>query len=125
MKTQITNCKKNIMGTVSFDGLFTGMRKAQDFIVYPMQDSGTIISIQSDHRFGRLDLETGRGILSANRAQYANSMHLAACVATKTAVAITLDAEELQTLRGWVKSTGGIHVGTSFVKCDNTGALAL
>lgn len=125
MKTQITNCKKNIMGTVSFDGLFTGMRKAQDFVVYPMQDSGTVISIQSDHRFGRVDLATGRGILSANRAQYANSMFLSMCVATKTAVAITLEAEELQTLRGWIKSTGGTLVGASFVKCDNTGALAL
>jgi hypothetical protein len=52
-------------------------------------------------------------------------MHLAACIATKTAVAITLDAEELQTLRGWIKSTGGTLVGASFVKCENIGALAL
>lgn len=121
----ITNCKRNCMGTVSFDGKFPGMRKPQDFIVYPMQDSGEIITIQSDHRFGSIDLATGKGILSANRAQYANSIWLAICRATKTAIAIELAAEDLQTLRGWIKSTGGTEVGTAGVVCDNTGALAL
>ena len=29
----ITGIKKNIMGTVSFQGKFTGMRKAAEFIV--------------------------------------------------------------------------------------------
>jgi len=125
MKTQITNCHRNIMGTVSFDGLFAGMRKAADFIVYPMQDSGERISIQSDHRFGQLNLETGLLILSANRAQYANALWLGLCCRNGTAKRETLAAEDLQTLRGWIKSTGGVEVGGSFVKCDNTGALAL
>ena len=125
MTTQITNCKKNIMGTISFDGKFQGMRKPQDFIVYPMQDSGTEIRIQSEHRFGRMDLETGKGIMSANRAQYANSQWLSYCQATKTSIEFTLEHEELQVLRQWIKSTGGVLVGQSFVKCENIGALAL
>ena|ERR1035437_6924905 len=124
-RNKITNCQKNNMGTVSFDGQFTGMRKAQDFIVYPMQDAGTVIRIQSDKRFGALDIETGRGILSASRAQYANSVWLQMSVANKTAVAIELPAEELQTLRGWIKSTGGLLVGESFIKCENLGALSI
>lgn len=122
---KISNCKRGIMGTVEFDGQFTGMRKAQDFVVYPMQDSGNIISIQSDHRFGRIDLATGKGTLSANRAQYANSIWLAVCMAQKGAVDIDLAHEDLQTLRGWIKSSGGICIGSSFIKCDNTGAIAL
>ncbi len=113
------------MGTVSFLGQFQGMRKPQDFIVYPMQDSGTEIMVQSDHRFGMIDLETGKGVMSANRAQYANSLFLSLCIANRTAIAFTLEGEDLQNLRTWIKSTGGVEVGSSFVKSDNTGALAL
>ncbi len=43
----------------------------------------------------------------------------------KEAEAIELTVEDLQTLRGWVKFTAGTEVGLSFVKSDNTGALAL
>lgn len=121
----IRNCKRNIMGTVSFDGQFPGMRKPQDFIVYPMQDSGENITIQSDHRFGQIDLGTGEGIISANRPQYANAPWLGLCVINKTATTFQLDVEDRQTLRQWVKSTGGVEVGSSFVHCDNTGALSL
>jgi hypothetical protein len=122
---QIQNCHRNIMGTVSFDGRFQGMRKPQDFIVYPMQDSGEEIAIQSEHRFGKLDLATGRGILSANRQQYANGMWLSLCVARNTAVRIELATEERETLRQWIKSSGGVEVGVSIVKSCNIGALAL
>jgi hypothetical protein len=121
----ITNCHKNIMGTVSFDGRFAGMNKSQDFIVYPMQESGEIITIQSDHRFGRIDLATGKGLISAHRAQYANSVWLALCACSGNTRDIELSAEDLQTLRQWIKSTGGIEVGSSIVKSDNTGAMAL
>lgn len=121
----ISNCRKGIMGTVEFDGKFPSMRKTQDFIVYPMQESGSVITIQSEHRFGQIDLETGRGIISANRGQYANSLWLALCKMQKTAVEFTLVAEDAQTLRQWVKSTGGLAVGRSIVISDNTGAMAL
>lgn len=113
------------MGTVSFDGQFPGMRKPQDFIVYPMQSSGAQITIQSDHRFGQIDLDTGEGIISANRGQYANAPWLGYCVLNKTAVTFTLQTEDREILRQWIKSTGGVEVGQSFVKCDNTGAIAL
>jgi hypothetical protein len=125
---KITNCKKNCMGTISFDGLFKGMRKPQDFIVYPMQDSGENIAIQSDHRFGKIDLATGAGVLSENRAQYANHPWFQLCLLRGTAVQIQLAAEDLQTLRGWIKSTGGPMVGGNNalrIFCDNTGAMAL
>lgn len=76
MNPQITNCHRNIMGTVSFDGRFPGMRKAEDFIVYPMHDSGVEILIQSDHRFGRINLDTGRGIVSARHCAVASGWPL-------------------------------------------------
>ena len=125
MKTTLSNCRKNTMGTLSFDGQFPGMNKPQDFIVYPMQESSQEIRIQSDHRFGTVNLETGAGIISANRAQYANGMWLSLCMLRGTAKPFTLSIEDTQTLRQWVKSTGGVLVGSAHVFSDNTGAMAL
>lgn len=124
-KLQVSNCHRNIMGTVSFMGRFPGMRKEQDFIVYPMRDSGPEIRIQSDNYFGRLNLDTGSGILSARRAQYANNLWLDICIMRGKSSNLSLAQEELQTLRQWVKSSGGLLVGESFIKTDNTGAMAL
>lgn len=121
----ITNCHKNIMGTVSFDGKFAGMRKAQDFIVYPMQDSGPLIKIQSKNRMGQVNLDTGELVLSPATTGHAGFLWLQISVARKTATAETLPAEELQILRQWIKSTGGLLVGESFVKSENIGAMAL
>lgn len=109
------------MGTVSFDGKFTGMRKAQDFIVYPMQDSGTIIKIQSDTRIGQIDLFNGLVTMSQPHAGGAYNVHLA----MDKPVFSMISKEDCMTIRGWIKSTGGIEVGSSIVKSDNTGAIAL
>ena len=117
----ITGIKKNIMGTVSFQGKFTGMRKAAEFIVYPMQDSGTVITIESDTRIGRLDLFNGLVRMSQPHSGGAYFIHLSMDKPVFTMVS----KEDCQTLRGWVKATGGLEVGESIVKCDNTGAMAL
>lgn len=123
--TALSNFTVNILGTVSFDGKFKGMRKAQNFIVYPMQDSGTVIHIQSDNRFGVLDIASGKGVLSANRQQYANHAWLSYCLANKTASVFQLDPEDLTTLKNWIKSTGGVLVGNSMVKSENIGAISI
>lgn len=114
-----------MMGTLSFDGRFGRMRKAEDFIVYPMHDSSSEIRIQSDHRFGCINLDSGRGVLSARRADYANSLWLDLCIIRRTAESIQLADEEREMLRQWVKSTGGLLVGGPLCKTDNTGAMAL
>jgi hypothetical protein len=121
----IENCKKNIMGTVSFDGRFQGMRKAQDFIVYPLEKSGPVIRVQSESRFGQINLDTGEVVMSAATTRHPNSSWLAQCVYNRTATVETLPAEETATLRQAVKATGGLLVGESFVKSDNMGAMAL
>lgn len=120
----ITNCKRNCLGTVSFDGQFQGMRKPQNFIVYPMQDSGEIITIQSGARIGQLDLATGKLRMSQSHASGAYFLHLQLDRLNRE----TLPAEDVQTLRQWVKSTGGPMVGGNNalrIYSDNTGALAL
>lgn len=112
------------MGTVSFDGKFGNMRKAQDFIVYPKDESGPFVTVQSDQRFGRLNLDTGELILSENRRQYANSITLALSIRNRTELRETVPMDELQTLRGWIKSTAGLAVGSCVIS-DNTGAMEL
>lgn len=121
MKTTVTNCKKNIMGTVSFYGQFNGMRKAADFIVYPMQDSGEIIKIQSNTRIGTINLFDGLVTMSQAHSGGAYFLHLQ----LDKPVFSMLAKEDCQTLRQWVKSTGGLAVGESIVLSDNTGAIAL
>ena len=52
-KQILSNFRKNFAGTASFDGQFEGMRKPQDFVVYPMKTGDVEIQIQSDNRFGK------------------------------------------------------------------------
>lgn len=121
----ITNCHKNIMGTISFDGKFPSMRKAQDFIVYPMQDSGVEIRIQSENRFGRVNLDTGEAVISDSKANYANDVWLTVCILKGTSRRFQIEQEELMVLRQWIKSTGAVETGSSVMKLDNTGAIFL
>lgn len=103
----IHKIKIGIMGTVEFHGNFTGMRKEQDFIVYPMHEPSTIIKVQSDTRVARICLDTG-----------------AVCISGKPTETLT-DAERVE-LREWVRKSGSKDlVGSTFVKSDNSGALAL
>lgn len=113
------------MGTISFDGKFPSMRKAQDFIVYPMQDSGVEIRIQSENRFGRVNLDTGEAVISDSKANYANDVWLTVCILKGTSRRFQIEQEELMVLRQWIKSTGAVETGSSVMKLDNTGAIFL
>jgi len=118
----ITNLHRNIMGTTSFDGKFQGMRKAQDFIVYPLAAGETTICIQSDTRYGRLDLTTGNLEMSKSHANGAGSM----AFALDTRVKETVSSEELTSLRDFIRSTGSKElVGSSMVLSNNEGALTV
>jgi len=61
MDEKITKIEKNCMGTLSIDAKFKGMRKVQDFILYPIPEGATIekVKIQSDTRIGYINLENG------------------------------------------------------------------
>lgn len=51
------------------------MKKAQDFTLYPYS-GGDIIFLQSDKRFAKFNLITGKGIINATNRNYANSIYL-------------------------------------------------
>jgi len=114
----ISNIRKNRMGTVSFDGKFDGMRKAQDFIVYPMKEAQAVAQVQSDTRIGRVDLETGAVLMSPPRDGGSYSVHLAL-----GKLAGKLTAEELLLLKAQIFATAHGMAGTNgIVYCDNSGA---
>ncbi len=124
--TALSSFRRNILGTLDFTAKFGKMRKASEFCVYPMQDSGETIRIQSDNRFGQIDLSTGAGIISANSGgAHAGGAWLTLCQIRGTAERFQLSESDRAALREQVKGTGGVLVGDSFVKCENIGALAL
>lgn len=118
----ITNIHKNCMGTVSFDGKFAGMRKTQDFIVYPMHEGDTAGSakVQSDTRIGAINLSTGAVSMSASRAGGAYFVHLAFAKPSGC-----LDAETLLLLKAAIFSTASGKAGSNsiHVYTDNSAAI--
>lgn len=116
----IANIHKNRMGTVSFDGKFDGMRKPQDFIVYPFHagNQTTAAKVQSDTRIGLIDLDTGEVIMSPSRAGGSYGVHLALAKP-----AGKLSAETLFTLKSAIFATASGKAGTHRVVTDNSGAI--
>jgi hypothetical protein len=110
------------MGTTSFDLKVKGMRKPQDFIVYPITEKTDKIRIQSDKKFGEIHLPTGKGILSKSGN---TSWHLASDMMNRNVNTFELSEAELQEFINQIKSTSGKSVGSSFVKSDNSGARLL
>lgn len=114
----ISNLRKNRMGTVSFDGKFVGMRKAQDFIVYPMKGAETHATVQSDTRIGEIDLTYGVVKMSPPRQGGSYGVHLAFAREQGQ-----LTAEELLLFKAHIFATAHGMAGTNgIVYCDNSGA---
>lgn len=74
-KVEIKNIKKNILGTISFDMKIKGMRKFQEFSVYPINKDTKILTVQSDTRISKLSLE-GKGLMSKSHQNGAYFVHL-------------------------------------------------
>lgn len=113
----ISNIRKNIMGTVSFAGLFKGMRKAQDFIVYPMDRQGqsNAAEIQSKNRAGYIRLEDGAVFIATGKYNFAQS---------KVEINSVLTAEDLFKLKAAIFATASGKAGTNgVVYCDNSAAI--
>ena len=110
----ISNIHKNILGTVSFDGKFNGMRKAQDFIVYPMPagDAAAQARIQSGKRSGFISLVSGAVTL------YPQKYFMGALVQVGA-----LNQEELFLFKAQIFSTASGKAGTHHVYTDNSAAL--
>lgn len=114
----ISSYRKNCMGTISFMAKFSGMRKPQEFIVYPLPDAAQEIKIQSDTRIGKINLESGNITLSPPRAGGSYNIHL--MLATDVG---TLSGEELLLLKSNLFSTASGSAGSRGVTVDNKGAL--
>jgi hypothetical protein len=63
------------MNFVNVELKLNGMRKSQNFVLYPCLETDTTISIQSDNRFCLIDLDTGR-IVQSQPKNYATSISL-------------------------------------------------
>ena len=103
----IANIHKNIMGTTSFTGKLGKMRKAQSFVVYPIHSdmNGETITIQSEHRYGIIKVETGFTLMSANHAQYANTTALQMDLINGKAERFTIDKADLEPLLAFIRDT--------------------
>ena len=118
---KISNIKKGIMGTINFEAKFNGMRKPQEFVVYPLAkaDLADRIKVQSDIRIGWIDLLGGRVLMSPSVAGGAYNPHLALAREIDT-----LDGEELLLLKANIMGTAHKHAGlkeNGFIQTDNSG----
>ena len=121
---KIVEIKKNCLGTLSLDAKFNGMRKVQDFIVYPMHEGNETdkIKIQSDTRIGYIDLSTGSVSLCPPQPNGAYFMHL---VFAKEVDKLSMS--ELAGLKFRLVQTAGKEVGNNGMNIvtDNSGAEAV
>ena len=121
----ISNLHRNSLGTTSFDGKFSKMRKASDFIVYPLgEGEHNTIAIQSNSRFGRIEIATGKLVLSASHT-FANSVTLIMDTLNGKATTETLPQGDLDTLLGHIRGTASPMAGGNNVMriyCENSGA---
>lgn len=119
--------EKNCLGTMSFNLKLGKMRKSEEFTTYPIQsgDSGDVLKLQSGHRWAELETKTGRVVMSARRAQYANSMWLLMCKLNGTAETDLATSEQLETMLNAVRSTASPMAGGNNILsmyCDNSNA---
>ena len=122
----ISNFRKNIMGTTSFDGKFPSMRKVSDFIVYPISESNAkTILCQSDSRWLEIDVNTGKCEMTSSASGHHNRWLLAWQKAQGKHKEFQLSELDLQTLKMHIFTTAGKMVGESFVYSDNSGAAAI
>ena len=122
-KAEIFGLKRNIMGTTDIEMKIAGMRKPQSFIVYPINkdDSADIITIQSETRIGKIDLSTGRGLMSQSHANGAYYIHLQMDKKTP----FTISESDLEKLKMQIFKTAGDNVGSRGIVTDNSGASKL
>lgn len=122
-KAEILGLTKNILGTTSIEMKISGMRKPQEFSVYPIgkDDTEKIITIQSDTRIGKIDLSSGRGLMSQSHSNGAYFVHFQMDKLTP----FTLSESDLEDLKMHIFKTAGDNVGSRGIVSDNSGASRL
>ncbi len=108
---EISNVKKGFLSACEFDAKFKGMRKAQNFIVYPVKSGASSIVIQSDTRIGEVFLETGVCRISENRSGGAHFIHLA--MAENNAIISVEDLQQIKAMLNLKSGNGTVILGES------------
>lgn len=122
---QIVSSRKSRLGTMCFTLKIGKMRKAEEFITYPVQrnEDGTKVFLQSNHRWAELDTKTGRITLSARKAQYPNSFWLMLCIGYGTAEYDYATGEQLNEMLSAIRETSAYKAGNNkLIYCDNSNA---
>jgi len=120
MQAEVLNIRKNIMGTLSIEMKLKGMRKSQDFTVYPITKESKSLTLQSDTRIAKVDL-SGNGKVSKSHANGAYFVHLNIDPLTD----FSFSQSDWRQIVEYIGITEGESVGNSVVKTDNSGAKAL
>lgn len=121
MKTvQVESIRKNIMGTLSIEMKIQGMRKSQEFIVYPITKDSDSITIQSDTRIAVVNRD-GQGKCSKSHPNGAYFHHLSLDPLTP----FEFSKADWRQIVEYTGLTEGASVGDSVVKTDNSGAKSI
>lgn len=117
---KIEQTRVNCMGTLSITARFAGMRKSQEFILYPIKAGADTsrVMIQSDTRIGYIYLDSGRIALCTPVSGGAYQPHLMFVNDVDT-----LDASELAGLKFRLVQTASDRAGRNGVMVtDNSDA---
>lgn len=122
-KHTLNKFRKNCMGTVTFDGLFAGMRKVQEFDVYPIKagEQPSHLKVQSDTRIGYISLVDGAVEMAGPFSSGAYDQHL-----RKRKPIGQLSSEDLLLLKSQVLTTAHGAAGKAengVIQTDNSGAI--
>lgn len=120
MATEMTNIYKNSMGTISIDMKIKGMRKFQEFMIYPINKESKSLTIQSDTRIARVDLD-GNGIMSKSHQSGAYFHHLQLDKCTD----FCFEPNDWQQIVEYIGLTENKNAGSSVIKSDNSGAKSI
>lgn len=109
----VTEIRRNCMGTISFSAKFQGMRKPQEFIVYPNPEKDAI-RVQADSRCG---------VICGDKIKLAKCEYFAMINALPCKVDTIDNIEQLlEAIRG----TASPHAGTNgIIYTDNSTAAAV
>lgn len=124
---EIIKMAKDCLGTMEFTLKLGRMKKAEDFVTYPIQkdDDGSKVWLQSHHRWAELNTRTGEIELSARRAQYANNLWLMLCKINGTAETDKATPEQLERMLSAIRRTASPNAGGNNILsmyCDNSNA---
>lgn len=123
---ELVSMRKNCMGTMDFTLKIGKMKKAEEFCTYPIQkgEKGDILSLQSHHRWARLNTTTGEVEMSARRNQYADSIWFMMCKIKGTMETDKATPDQLEMMLSAVRGTASPMAGNNafHVYCDNSNA---